>query len=151
MFDEHILLLNAPKCRILTKHFQNCWVCYPGSLQWKGATPSQGATPSRRHFIRHDTFLCYDVPLRDRVDTASHLRGQPPPKKTQFRIFRIVNICVFKPNVQFHITKSSKLLHRFQSNFAQWQKPPSSLLFVGRPKISPLFQDGGRSASWKKW
>jgi len=57
-----------------------------------------------------------DVPFGGFVDIASHFGGEIPPKKPIFGAW----IGVFKPNGQnIESFMLSKLLHRFQPNFAQ--------------------------------
>jgi len=52
------------------------------------------------------------------------------PKNTPKRAW----ICIFKPNAQnIKTCMLSKLLHGFQTNFAQWQRPPNTLRELSKP------------------
>jgi len=70
----------------------------------------------------YDMFLQPLVPFGGCNETAPHLGGQIPPKKTHFGGW----IGVFKPNSRNRKTCIlSKILHRFKPNFAQRQRPPN--------------------------
>jgi len=76
-------------------------------------------TPRRifTHDGSNDADSRKDVPFVGIFHIAPHLGGQKPPKTPNFGAW----ICVFKPKSRNRKTCIlSKLLHRFQPNFAQW-------------------------------
>jgi len=89
-----------------------------------------------------------DVHFAGFIDTAAQSRGQFPPKSLLLGAWVGVFNKPNAPNIKTLIL--SKLLHRSQPNFAQWQKLQSigSNLRIVQIRLKEI-QDGRRTSSWK--
>ena len=96
-----------------------------------GSRRARKCGPILTIYTSYDVFPPKDVPFGGLVHTAPHFGGKIPPKTPILGAW----IGIFKLNVQnIKICILSKFLHRLPSNFAQSQRPPSTLRHLEKLK-----------------